>query len=99
MLLINYRQITVLPSVSKVFERLMYEQMYSFVERFLSPHLCGFRRGYSTQHALQKLVEDCRKALDKKGCPGAIMMDLSKAFDWISQRLKGIPRPHPQLSN
>ena len=75
----NYRQITVLPSVSKIFERLMYEQMYSFVERFLSPHLCGFRRGYSTQHALLKLVEDCRKALDKKGCAGAVIIRLPKS--------------------
>ena len=45
----------------------MYEQMYPFVERFLSPHLCGFRIGYSTQHALLKLVEDCRKAIDFVG--------------------------------
>ena len=65
----------------------MYEQMYSFVERFLSPHLCGFRRGYSTQHAQLKLVEDCRKALDKKGCAGAVMMDLSKAFDCLHHEL------------
>ena len=65
----------------------MYEQMYSFVERFLSPHLCGFRRGYSTQHALLKLVDDCRKALDKKGCAGAVMMDLSKAFDCLNHEL------------
>ena len=83
----NYRQITVLPSVSKIFERLMYEQMYPFVERFLSPYLCGFRRGYSTQHALLNLVEDCRKALDKKGCAGAVMMDLSKAFDCLNHAL------------
>ena len=83
----SYRQITVLPSVSKIFERLMYEQMYPFVERFLSPHLCGFRRGYSTQHALLKLVEDCRKAIDKRGCSGAVMMDLSKAFDCLNYEL------------
>ena len=80
-------KITVLPSVSNIFESLMYEQMYPFVERFLSPHLCDFRRGYSTQYALLKLVEDCRKALGKKGCVGTVMMDLSKAFDCLNHEL------------
>ena len=65
----------------------MYKNLCSFVERFLSPHLCGFRRGYSTQHALLKLVEDCRNALDKKGCAGAVMTDLSKAFDCLNHEL------------
>ena len=50
----NYRPITVLPSVSKVFERLLANQMLSFVNKFLSPKICGYRQGYNTQHALLK---------------------------------------------
>ena len=41
----NYQQITAVPSSCKIFERLMYEQMYPVVEHFLSPHLCDFGRG------------------------------------------------------
>ena len=44
----NYRPVSILPSVSKVFERLMSGDIYSYIEKFLSHRLCGFRRGYST---------------------------------------------------
>ena len=60
----NYRPITVLPSVSKIFERLMQNQMMPFVQKFLSPLLCGFREGYGTQHALLRLIETCNKSID-----------------------------------
>ena len=75
----NYRPITVLPSVSKVFERLLANQMLPFVNKFLSPKVCGYRKGYNTQHALLKLVETCKKTLDNKGFVGAVLKDLSKA--------------------
>ena len=83
----NYRPITVLPPISKVFERIMYEQMMTFVTSFLSNFLCGFRKGYNTQHALLNLIEKCKRVLDKKGYAGAILMDLSKAFDCLDHEL------------
>ena len=83
----NYRPITVLPSVSKVFERLLVNQMLPFVSRFLSPNLCAYRQGYNTQHALLKLVETCKKTLDNKGFVGAVLMDLSEAFDCLNHEL------------
>ena len=45
----NFRPITVLPAVSKVFERLMHSQLMQFTDSFLSILLCSFRRGFSTQ--------------------------------------------------
>ena len=42
----NYRPITVLPSVSKTYERLVQDQMLPFVQSFMSSLLCGFREGY-----------------------------------------------------
>ena len=83
----NYRPITVLPSVSKVFERLLVNQMLPFVNKFLSPSLCAYRQGYNTQHALPKLVETCKKTLDNRGFVGAVLMDLSKAFDCLNHEL------------
>ena len=52
----NYRPITVLSAAAKVNERLMSEQMAAYSETFLSPYLCGFRKGYNTQQALARFV-------------------------------------------
>ncbi len=83
----NYRPITVLPSVSKIYERLVQDQMLTFAQSFLSPFLCGFREGYGTQHALLRLVETCKKAMDGGGVAGAVLTDLSKAFDCLNHGL------------
>ena len=56
----------------------MYEQVNPFAERFLSPLLCGFRKGYNAQHALLKFLETCKAAIDNGGFAGALLMDLSK---------------------
>ena len=84
----NYRPVSLLPVVSKIFEKLMQKQMKSFVENFLSPSLCGYRKGYNTQYALLAMIEKWKKNLDGKGgFAGAILMDLSKAFDTINHEL------------
>ena len=83
----NYRPITVLSSVSKIYERVLENQIKSHALSFLSPLLCGFREGYGTQHALLRLIETCKKTLDKGGFAGALLMDLSKAFDCLNHEL------------
>ena len=80
----NYRPGSVLPVVSKIFERIIQRQINDFIVSFLSPYLCGYRKGFNTQHALLTLVENWRKSLDNKGFCGAILMDLSKAFDTLN---------------
>ena len=77
----NYRPISGLPSMSKLFEKIIQSQIAIYIEKFLSPFLCGYRKGYNVQHALIALIEKWRISLDKGGYGGAILMDLSKAFD------------------
>ena len=84
----NYRPVSLLPVISKLFERLMQKQMKTFIETFLSSFLCGYRKGYNTQYALLAMIEKWKKCLDGKGgFAGAILMDLSKAFDTINHEL------------
>jgi len=83
----NYRPVSVLPTVSKVFERVIQSQILAHIEKFLSPNLCGYRKGFSTQTALTKLLENWKAILDKKGYSGVVLMDLSKAFDTINHEL------------
>ena len=83
----NYRPISILPSVSKIYERLMQKQIISHIDKYLSPYLCGFRKGYNSQYALISLVEKWKCILDQNGYAGAILMDLSEAFDTLNHQL------------
>ena len=68
----NYRPTTVLPSVSKIYERFVQDQMLFFVQSFLSSLLCGFREGYGTQHALLRFVEACKKTMTTGASQGLL---------------------------
>ena len=64
----NYRQISVLPSLSKVFERLLSKQFLPFIERRHSVIPCAFKKEHSTQHSLFRVIEMVRRCIDKWGC-------------------------------
>ena len=89
----NYRPVSLLPVVSKIFERIMEKQVKSYINKHLSPYLCGYRKGYNSQYALIAMIEKWKKSLDtmdsqgNRGKFGAILMDLSKAFDTINHDL------------
>ena len=61
----NYRPVSILPVLSKVYERCMYHQMYAYLSKFLYKWQCGIRQGYSTQHYLLIITEKWRQCLDK----------------------------------
>ena len=83
----NYRPISILPTISKLFERIIARQINEFMSNKLSSLLCRFRKRYSTQHALLRLIEKWRKCLDNSEIITAIQMDLSKAYYCISHDL------------
>ena len=83
----NYRPVSLIPVVSKLFERDMYNQILSYIDDFLSPYLFGYRNGYSTEQCLTAMLEQWKKALDDRGTAGAILTDLSKAFDCLNYNL------------
>lgn len=45
--------------------------------------LCAFQKGHGSQTTLLKLLEDCKQALDNDNYVTAVLMDLSKAFNWL----------------
>ena len=83
----NYRPISMLPIVSKVFEKLIQNQIGGFIESKLFPFVCGYRKGFSTQYTLIELIEKLKKSLDSQGYSGVVLMDLSKAFDTLNHAL------------
>ena len=80
---VNHRPISILPSISKVFEKLMQKQISGYVSNSLSSYLCGYRKGFGSQQALLSLIENQKKVLDKKRFGSAVLIDLYKAFDTL----------------
>ena len=83
----NYRPVSILRNLSKLFERCMHDQLKDYFEKILSKYQCGFRKGFSTQHCLLVMIEKLRKSLDSGEASAALSTDLSKAFDCLPHDL------------
>ena len=83
----NYRPISILPLISKIFEKLICSQLSNHFDNILSKFQCGFRRGYGPQHRLLLMIDKWKKAVDNNKIFGAVLTDLSKAFDCICHDL------------
>jgi len=85
----NYRPVSILPSVSKVFERIMHQQIYHYFDNFklffISQY--GFRPNHSTELAVLELTDRILMEMDKNNVPVNIFMDLSKAFDTLDHQI------------
>ena len=73
----NYRPVSILSNISKVYEKFMFKQMSEYFESFLSKYQCGFRKGYSAQHCLLSMLEKWKSAVDNRKMFGALLTDLS----------------------
>ena len=79
----NYRPVSILPLLSKPFERILYEQIDNHTKYLLSKYQGEFRKKFSSQHSLLAMFEKWKKVLDNDGRCGALLVDLSKAIDCI----------------
>ena len=83
----NYRPVSILTALSKVFEKVSCVQMSSYFESIFSKFLSGFRPTYSCQTILLKMIEDWKQSIDTGKMVGTISVDLSKAFDSLPHGL------------
>ena len=79
----NFRPISLLPSISKIFEKVILEQLATYLDRnnVVHKHQYGFRKNNSTEYASLHIVDYLNYELDKNGTPTNIYLDLSKVFD------------------
>ena len=84
-LLTSYRPISLLPTLSKMFERVIFTQLYSFfiTNNILCEQQYGFRAGHSTVLAATKLIDHTYEQMDQRKTSTHIYIDLSKAFDTL----------------
>ena len=81
----NYRPVSTLPLFGKIFEKVIYSRLYSYLtsQGILHPNQFGFRKSHSTSHALNFSISEIQKSLKKNEHVIGIYIDLSKAFDTI----------------
>ena len=81
----NYRPISVLPLLSKIFEKHVHQALYSYMRNnnLLYTLQSGFRRSYSTETALIRLTDQLLADMDKDQVSGLVFVDYKKAFDLI----------------
>ena len=82
----NYRPISILPALSKIFERGVHKLLMDHLENnhLLSDRQFGFRRNRSTEQAIAFFTDQIRTKMDKRQLNGAVSIEMSKAFDTIS---------------
>ena len=85
----NYRPIATLSPFSKVLERLVYNQLYSFIDKnqILCKYQFGFTKGYSTEQAILEITNNLKLATDKGQITCGLFLDLSKAFDKVNHKI------------
>ena len=66
---------------SKLYEKLMYQQLYDHFDFILSPKQCSFCKDHSVQHCLMVMLEKFTESRDRGDRFEALFIDLSKAFD------------------
>ena len=84
----NFRPVSLLNTFSKFYERVIKDQLVLSMENYFSPMVSAYRKNYSTQHFITCQVEEWRKHLDENFVVGAVLTDLSKAFDCIAHDLR-----------
>ena len=85
----NYRPISILSPFSKVLEKLVYNQLYDFLDKhnILYRYQFGFRKGHSTEQAILEITDTIKQAMDKKLVTCGVFLDFSKAFDTVNHEI------------
>ena len=81
----NYRPISLFFSFSKIFEKLLYQRLDTFIRKhsIISPFHYGFRAGHSTKHALTDVITMTYDNINDKKFTGVSFLDIKKAFDTV----------------
>ena len=85
----NYRPIFLLPIVSKIFEKLIFNRLNDFLSKhkILSPNQFGFQKNNSTEFAVNAILTKITNAFENKETAYTVFLDFAKAFDTVNSNI------------
>jgi len=85
----NYRPISLLVTISKIFEKVVHKQLYDYMTKhnLFKNNQYGFRANHSTEYATIEFVDRAMYEIDKGNIPFSVLLDLSKAFDTLDHQI------------
>lgn len=85
----NYRPISILPTISKIFEKHINKHLMAYLNKYKLIHInqSGFRQKHSCQTALVKLLDQWMSCIDKGDLVGTVFLDFKKAFDLVDHSI------------
>ena len=83
----NYRPVSNLSNISKIYEKSFCNQMYNYFDIIFSKYQCGFRKRHSLQHCLLYMIEKIKLARDNNNVFVAVLTDLPRVFDCINHEV------------
>ena len=84
---INYRPVSILKIISKICDKLLSKQIIICMDQFFPKYQCRFRKGYNAQHCILAMTEKWKKGMDNRNVFGALLTELSEAFDCLPHDL------------
>jgi len=85
----NYRPISLLNIISKIFEKIIYKRVINFLNKnnILTANQFGFRSGHSTTLAVLNVIEKLYEHLDESETAIGVYLDIQKAFDCVDHKI------------
>ena len=85
----SYCPISILPMISKIYEKLIHAKIMSFFtkNKTINKHQFGFQKGKSTEHAVLNIYASILKPLEKKEKACCIVLDFAEAFDTVNHEI------------
>ena len=83
----NYRPVSTLSCLSKIFKKILITQLSEFFDDIFTPHMSGFRKSHGCQDVLLHFTNNAKLSLNDRNVTLALLADLSKAYDCLLYKL------------
>ena len=93
----NYRPVSILSNISKIYEKIIYNQLYEYFNDKLFPNQYGFHKGYRSQQSLLVMTEKFKESTDEGNAFAALLTDLPKPLIALITHFRSLNSLHSEF--